>query len=75
MDGAVVPLRHFVVTGLNREDVWLDRAGIPVMFRSFEDGTPIDFVLQNAVGAAAAAALGPKPPKLEPPPAVGSRNN
>ena len=60
MDGVAVSLRHFVVTGLNREDVWLDSAGIPVMFRSFEDGTPIDFVLQNALGAAAAASLGAK---------------
>lgn len=66
MDGVAVSLRHFVVTGLNREDVWLDSAGIPVMFRSFEDGTPIDFVLQNALGAAVAAALGAKTPKLQP---------
>jgi len=73
MDGVAVSLRHFVVTGFNREDVWLDSAGIPVMFRSFEDGTPIDFVLQNALGAAAAAALGAKAPKLQPP--SGSRNN
>jgi hypothetical protein len=36
------------------------------MFRSFEDGTPIDFVLQNALGAAVAAALGAKTPKLQP---------
>ena len=42
LDGVAVSLRHFVVSGLNREDVWLDSAGIPVMFRSFEDGTPID---------------------------------
>ena len=37
------------------------------MFRSFEEGTPIDFVLQNALGAAAAAALGAKTPKIQPP--------
>jgi hypothetical protein len=75
MDGVAVSLRHYVVTGFNREDVWLDSAGIPVMFRSFEDGTPIDFVLQNALGAAAAAALGAKPPKVQPPSGSGSRNN
>lgn len=75
LDGVAVSLRHFVVSGLNREDVWLDSAGIPVMFRSFEDGTPIDFVLQSALGAAAAEALGAKAPKLQPPPAAGSRNN
>jgi hypothetical protein len=75
MDGVAVSLRHFVVTGFNREDVWLDSAGIPVMFRSFEDGTPIDFVLQNALGAAVAASLGAKRPKAQPPSGSGSRNN
>jgi hypothetical protein len=75
MDGVGVSLRHYVVTGFNREDVWLDSGGIPVMFRSFEDGTPIDFVLQSPLGAAAAAALGAKAPKLEPPSSSGSRNN
>jgi Family of unknown function (DUF6134) len=73
LDGAPVSVRHFIVTGLNREDVWLDSAGIPVMFRSFEDGTPIDFVLQNALGAAAAASLGAK--TISAPPPSGSRNN
>lgn len=75
LDGVEVSLRHYVVTGLNREDVWLDSGGIPVMFRSFEDGTPIDFVLQSPLGAAAAAAFGAKAPKLEPPATTGSRNN
>jgi hypothetical protein len=75
MDGVAVSLRHFVVTGFNREDVWLDGAGIPVMFRSVEDGTPIDFVLQNALGAAVAASLGAKRPKAQPPSGSGSRNN
>jgi hypothetical protein len=73
MDGAAVSLRHFVVTGFNREDVWLDSAGIPVMFRSFENGTPIDFVLQNALGAAVAASLGAKTTSAPPP--SGARKN
>jgi hypothetical protein len=73
MDGVAVSLRHFVVTGFNREDVWLDSAGIPVMFRSFEDGTPIDFVLQNALGAAVAASLGAKTTSAPPP--SGARKN
>ena len=49
LNGGAVSLRHFVVNGLNRQDVWLDSEGIPVLFRSFEDGTPIDFVLEEAL--------------------------
>ena len=47
VNGALVSTRHFAVMGDNREDVWLDNRGIPVMFRTVEDGTPIDFVLQE----------------------------
>ena len=46
MNGDLVSARHFTVMGDNREDVWLDARGIPVLFRTVEDGTPIDFVLQ-----------------------------
>ena len=49
LNGGAVSLRHFVVNGLNRQDVWLDSEGIPVLFRSVEDGTPIDFVLEQAL--------------------------
>jgi hypothetical protein len=47
LNGGRVLLRHFVVNGVNRQEVWLDSEGIPVMFRSFEDGTAIDFVLET----------------------------
>jgi hypothetical protein len=43
--GKPVAVRHFGVDGDNHEDVWLDARGIPVMFRTIEDGTPIDFML------------------------------
>ncbi len=52
VDGVSVSTRHFAISGENRGDVWLDDHGTPVMFRTVEDGTPIDFVLQNANGAA-----------------------
>ncbi len=56
--GAPVSAQHFIVMGDKRQEVWLDNRGIPIMFRSFEDGTPIDFVLQNgtAVGGRATVA-------------------
>jgi hypothetical protein len=59
VNGASVSVRHFTVTGDKRQEVWLDDRGIPVMFRSFEDGTPIDFVLQNPTPAAGATAVAP----------------
>jgi hypothetical protein len=51
VNGGPVSARHFVVTSVKRQDVWLDDREIPVMFRTVEDGTPIDFVLQNATAA------------------------
>ena len=47
LNGSPDAVRHFRVEGENHEDVWLDSRGIPVMFRSVEDGTPIDFVLRD----------------------------
>jgi hypothetical protein len=57
---ASISARHFAVMGENREDVWLDNQGIPVMFRTVEDGTPIDFVLQDPAAAAVAETLATK---------------
>jgi hypothetical protein len=51
VNGSSVSARHFVVEGFTRRDVWLDDRGIPVMFRIVEDGTPIDFVLQNTTAS------------------------
>jgi hypothetical protein len=39
--------------GDKRQDVWLDNREMPVMFRVVENGTPIDFVLQDATAAGA----------------------
>jgi hypothetical protein len=67
VNGASVAARHFVVMGANREDVWLDDLGIPIMFRTVEDGTAIDFVLQDAAvaGAMPVASLEPRvPPRV-----------
>ena len=65
LNGSKVSLRHFVIDGLNRQDVWLDSAGIPIMFRSVEDGTPIDFVLEKALAPDGAdPLLPPKPTAL-----------
>jgi hypothetical protein len=51
VNGVSVSARHFIVMGDKRQEVWLDSREIPVMFRTVEDGTPIDFVLQNATTA------------------------
>jgi hypothetical protein len=52
MNGASVSARHYVINGDKRQEVWLDNRDIPVMFRTFEDGTPIDFVIQNGTASA-----------------------
>jgi hypothetical protein len=43
--GAQIPVRHYEIQTDKRQDVWLNARGIPVRFRTVEDGTPIDFVL------------------------------
>jgi len=60
MNGASISARHFLVTGDKRQEVWVDNRDVPIMFRTVEDGTPIDFVLQNATasgGTTSVAAL------------------
>jgi hypothetical protein len=52
VNGASLSARHFAVMGDNREDVWLDNLGIPVMFSTVEDSTTIKFVLESAKPAA-----------------------
>jgi len=53
VNGNPVSARHFIIEGVTRREVWLDNRGIPVKFRIVEDGTPIDFVLQNTTAPAA----------------------
>ncbi len=57
VNGASVSARHFVVMGERRQEVWLDNREIPVMFRTVENGTPIDFVLQDATATAGATTV------------------
>ena len=71
LNGGAVSLRHFVVDGLNRQEVWLDSKGVPVIFRSFEDGTPIDFVLEQALEPGGADPLLPAKTTAQ----VGSSKN
>jgi hypothetical protein len=69
--GASVSARHFIVMGDKRQEVWLDDVDIPVMFRTIENGTVIDFILQGAPDAAASAAsraLDPVPATTNPTP-------
>jgi hypothetical protein len=47
LNGTSVIARHFIVMGVRRQEVWLDNREIPIRFRVVEDGTPIDFLLQN----------------------------
>jgi Family of unknown function (DUF6134) len=54
--GSEVPVRHFQIVTDKHQDVWLDRSGVPVRFRTEVAGTPIDFKLASG----AVAALGPQ---------------
>jgi hypothetical protein len=56
--GSEVPVRHFQLFTDKHLDVWLDRSGVPVRFRTEVAGTPIDFVLTH--GTVASLGLGPQ---------------
>jgi uncharacterized protein DUF6134 len=56
--GSEVPVRHFQIYTDKHQDVWLDRSGVPVRFRTEVAGTPIDFVLTH--GTLASLGLGPQ---------------
>lgn len=73
LNGGPVSLRHFVVNGTNRQDVWLDSKGIPILFRSFESGTPIDFILEQAMGPDGANPLLPANSKVSTPTAMRNK--
>jgi hypothetical protein len=64
MNGVSVSARHFVVQGDKRQDVWLDDNQIPVMFRVVEQGTAIDFVLQNPTAAGDVTVASVKSPTM-----------
>jgi hypothetical protein len=54
--GVDVPVRHFSYASDKAQDVWLGERGIPLQFRTIENGTPIDFTLSRESLAALAAA-------------------
>ncbi len=62
VNGVSVSARHFIVMGDKRQDVWLDGQKMPIRFRVTEQGSPIDFVLQDPVGAGAMAVAQVKAP-------------
>jgi hypothetical protein len=64
VNGASVSARHFVVMAEKRQDVWLDNREIPVMFRTVENGTTIDIVLQNVAAAGTNTDVSVKLPAL-----------
>ena len=55
LQGVMVATRHFVALGERQQEIWLNDQGVPVMFRSVENGTPIDFILTSSLRDAAIA--------------------
>ncbi len=53
--GSEVQVRHFEFQTDKHQDVWMNPRGIPVRFRTEEDGTPVDFILNPEQVAALAA--------------------
>jgi len=53
LQGIMVATHHFVAQGERQQDIWLNDQDVPVMFRSVESGTPIDFVLASSLRDAA----------------------
>lgn len=50
VQGALISTRHFKAVGADQQyDVWVNDSGVPVAFRSLEDGTPIDFTLISSI--------------------------
>jgi Family of unknown function (DUF6134) len=47
LQGVVVATRHFMAHGEREQEIWLNDQDIPIMFRSVENGTPIDFILTS----------------------------
>jgi len=44
-DGMDLRLKRYDITGTKHQTVWIDDKGVPVAFRTEEDGAAIDFVL------------------------------
>ncbi len=54
--GIEIAVRHYEISSDKRQDVWIDARGIPVKFRTVENGTPIDFELTRETLASLADA-------------------
>lgn len=46
-DGIDFRLKRYDIVGTKRQSVWLDDRGVPVAFRTEEDGASVDFVLNR----------------------------
>jgi hypothetical protein len=53
LQGVTVATRHFMASGERQQEIWLNDHDVPVMFRSIENGTPIDFILTSSLREAA----------------------
>ena len=53
LQGVMVATHHFMAHGERQQEIWLNDQDVPVMFRSVESGTPIDFVLTSSLRDAA----------------------
>jgi len=53
LQGVMVATHHFMAQGERQQEIWLNDQDVPVMFRSVESGTPIDFVLTSSLRDAA----------------------
>jgi len=68
LQGVTVATRHFTAQGEKQQDIWLNDRDVPVMFRSLENGTAINFILTSPVREAAIAEAHLAPAaKLQPP--------
>ena len=47
VQGRDMALRHYEVLTNKRQDVWADRNGVPVHFRTEESGGTVDFILKS----------------------------
>ncbi|MFI5022972.1 MAG: DUF6134 family protein [Alphaproteobacteria bacterium] len=55
LQGVMVATRHFMARGERQQETWLNDHDVPIMFRSVEDGTTIDFIPTSPLRDAAIA--------------------
>ncbi|MGZ3272604.1 MAG: DUF6134 family protein [Caulobacteraceae bacterium] len=62
LKGTAVQVRHFHVNTAarpNKWEVWIDRGGLPIKFRSLESGAAIDFTLASSSPSPSEASVPP----------------